>query len=92
VKLSPTAARRTNEQLRRVQMVFQNPYASLNPRRTVGETIARSAQLLRGFAHRASQAEARRLLELVRLPRRTAEAYPSELSGGERQRVAIARA
>jgi peptide/nickel transport system ATP-binding protein len=92
VKLSPTAARRTKEQLRRVQMVFQNPYASLNPRRTAGDTIARSAQLLRGFAPRASQTEAHRLLELVRLPGRSAAAYPSELSGGERQRVAIARA
>ncbi|MCF6474950.1 ABC transporter ATP-binding protein [Nonomuraea sp. MG754425] len=67
---------------RRVQMVFQDPYASLDPRMTVAQTVAEGAG--------AGQVE--RLLGLVRLPAELAGRYPRELSGGQRQRVAIARA
>ncbi|MFG1705738.1 ABC transporter ATP-binding protein [Nonomuraea sp. M3C6] len=70
------------EGARRVQMVFQDPYASLNPRMTVGRTIAEGA----------GAGEVERLLGLVRLPAELASRYPRELSGGQRQRVAIARA
>ncbi|GAA3106455.1 ABC transporter ATP-binding protein [Streptosporangium carneum] len=73
---------------RRIQMVFQNPYASLNPRMTVGASVAEGLRLPR--ADRAAEVE--RLLSLVSLPGAVAQRYPRELSGGMRQRVAIARA
>ncbi|SEG97308.1 peptide/nickel transport system ATP-binding protein [Nonomuraea solani] len=72
----------TVEGARRVQMVFQDPYASLNPRMTVARTIAEGA----------GPGAVERLLGLVRLPAELAGRYPRELSGGQRQRVAIARA
>jgi peptide/nickel transport system ATP-binding protein len=89
----PAAIRRRSvEQRRRIQMVFQNPADALNPRHTVRSAIARPVKLLRGLSDKESRAEVDRLLDLVRLPRRAADRYPSELSGGERQRVGIARA
>jgi peptide/nickel transport system ATP-binding protein len=91
----PAATRardRTREQRRRCQIVFQNPYESLNPLRRVGDQVAHAARMLRGLGPRDARAETLRLLELVRLPARTAERFPRELSGGERQRIAIARA
>ena len=90
--LAPRARSRTREQRRRMQIVFQNPYDSLNPRRRIREEIARPARLLRGLSSRDARIEVHRLLDRVRLPSRLAERYPGELSGGERQRVAIARA
>jgi len=74
---------------RPLQMVFQDPYASLDPRMTVGESIAEAA-VVRGRS--ARHAEAARLTELVGLPRGTVDRFPAELSGGQRQRVALARA
>ncbi|MEU4575665.1 ABC transporter ATP-binding protein [Nonomuraea sp. ATR24] len=73
----------------RVQMVFQDPYASLDPRMRVGESVAEA--LLR-MPRQARAAEVERLLGLVSLPAEAAGRYPRELSGGQRQRVAIARA
>ncbi|MBS1843212.1 MAG: ABC transporter ATP-binding protein [Actinobacteria bacterium] len=90
--LSSLSYRRTVDQRRAVQLVFQNPADALNPRHTVGDAIARPARILRGLGRSASIEEARRLLERVRLPARIAARFPSELSGGERQRVGIARA
>jgi peptide/nickel transport system ATP-binding protein len=90
--LAPLAERRTPEQRRRVQMIFQNPYGSLNPAHTVGDSVGRAAVVLRGLRGEAARAEARDMLERVRLSPRTLDRYPGELSGGERQRVAIARA
>jgi peptide/nickel transport system ATP-binding protein len=90
--LAPLAGGRTREQRRRVQIVFQNPNDSLNPRHPVGETIARPARVLRGLGASEARREVAALLERVRLPERLAGRYPRELSGGERQRVAIARA
>jgi peptide/nickel transport system ATP-binding protein len=92
VPLSDRARARTREQRRRIQIVFQNPADSLNPRMSVRKIIGRPAQTLLGLSHTSANAEVLRLLELVRLPSRTADRYPMELSGGERQRVAIARA
>jgi peptide/nickel transport system ATP-binding protein len=75
-----------------VQMVFQDSYASLNPRRTVEETVAFGPRV-HGFARRAALARAHELLDRVGLePGRFAGRYPHELSGGQRQRVNIARA
>jgi len=81
---------------RPLQMVFQDPYASLDPRMTVGESIAealprgRDREAVRGRS--ARQAEAARLTDLVGLPGGTVDKFPGELSGGQRQRVALARA
>jgi len=77
---------------RRVQMVFQDPYSSLNPRMTVRQTLAEAItfhELRSGAAIGARIAE---LLDLVRLPRDAGERYPHEFSGGQRQRIGIARA
>jgi oligopeptide/dipeptide ABC transporter ATP-binding protein len=77
---------------RRFQMIFQDPFASLNPRWRVGDIIAepiRTFGLLRGAA---ISNEVGRLLELVGLSRHDIEKFPHEFSGGQRQRIAIARA
>lgn len=86
------ARKRSIEQRRRVQIVFQNPVEALNPRYSVEAAIARPAHLLRGLNAKQANAEVTRLLEAVRLPASLARRYPRELSGGECQRVAIARA
>ena len=90
--LAPQARRRTREQRRRIQMVFQSPSDALNPRHTVADTVSRPAITLRGLSRRAAAAEVEALLDAVRLPARYARCYPRELSGGQRQRVAIAAA
>lgn len=77
---------------RRVQMIFQHPDASLNPRMTIGEIIARPLRLY-GLPPGETETQAvARLLEEVRLPADFATRYPHALSGGQKQRVAIARA
>jgi peptide/nickel transport system ATP-binding protein len=91
-ELAGSAKRRTLEQRRRIQIVFQNPSETLNPRHTVEQTICRPLRILRSLSSAEADSEVKRLLELVRLPWGLARRYPSELSGGERQRVAIARA
>jgi peptide/nickel transport system ATP-binding protein len=90
--LAPLAADRTREARRRIQIVFQNPYDSLNPRHTIRDAVSRPARFLRGLTGAKLRAEVELLLAQVRLPRAVADRYPAELSGGERQRVAIARA
>jgi oligopeptide/dipeptide ABC transporter ATP-binding protein len=76
----------------RLQMVFQNPFSSLNPRRKVGEQIG-EALLVLGVARRSQRAaRVGELLDQVGLPARAARGYPHEFSGGQRQRIAIARA
>ncbi|MEV4754355.1 ABC transporter ATP-binding protein [Micromonospora sp. NPDC049559] len=79
------------EARRPVQLVFQDPYSSLDPRMSVGASVGEAvSRAVRGRA--ARRAEVARLLELVDLPADHAGRYPAELSGGQRQRVAIARA
>jgi ABC-type glutathione transport system ATPase component len=85
-------ARRDARTARRVQMVFQDPTSSLNPRRTIGGILVellRTHRLRTGADARERAAE---LLELVELPRGVLDRYPAALSGGQRQRVGIARA
>jgi peptide/nickel transport system ATP-binding protein len=72
-------------------MVFQDPYASLNPRRKVGEIIA-EGPITHGTAREAALARARDLLRLVQLDPGAMDRYPHEFSGGQRQRIGIARA
>ncbi|WP_149537591.1 ABC transporter ATP-binding protein [Siccirubricoccus phaeus] len=75
----------------RIQMIFQDPYASLNPRRKVGEAIA-EGPITHGVARGKALAKARELLALVQLDPGAMERYPHEFSGGQRQRIGIARA
>jgi peptide/nickel transport system ATP-binding protein len=77
---------------RRVQMVFQDPYSSLNPRMTVGEALSEAITTHRALGARARVAEVLRLLDLVGLDARSVTKYPHQFSGGQRQRIAIARA
>jgi peptide/nickel transport system ATP-binding protein len=86
------AASRPLHVRRSIQIVFQNPFESLNPRHQVRSSISRPLRVLRRLSRRDADAEVGALLERVRLPKRVAERFPVELSGGERQRVAIARA
>jgi len=74
-----------------VQMVFQDPYASLNPRRQVGEILC-SGMINHGMAQADAERRARELLELVGLTTSAFNRYPHEFSGGQRQRIGIARA
>jgi peptide/nickel transport system ATP-binding protein len=90
--LEALARSRSREDRRRIQLVFQNPYDSLNPRHRVDDALAWAARRLRGLSRAAAHAEVARLLDIVRLPARVGTRFPGELSGGERQRVAIARA
>jgi peptide/nickel transport system ATP-binding protein len=91
-ELPSLTTRRSPEQLRQIQMIFQNPTSALNPRHRVGDIIGRPARMLRNLSGAELPAEVDRLLEAVRLPARVSRRYPHELSGGERQRVAVARA
>jgi peptide/nickel transport system ATP-binding protein len=77
---------------RRIQIVFQNPFESLNPRHRVGSSIERPLRVLRKLSRAEAEREVGELLDRVRLPRRLGNRFPVELSGGERQRVAVARA
>ncbi|MCO5131368.1 MAG: ABC transporter ATP-binding protein [Xanthobacteraceae bacterium] len=76
---------------KRIQIVFQDPYRSLNPRVTVGETIA-EGPVNYGVPHATAIKRAGELLELVDLPADAISRYPHQFSGGQRQRIAIARA
>jgi peptide/nickel transport system ATP-binding protein len=77
---------------RKIQPVFQDPYASLNPRRSVAAIVAAPLAVLGIGTARERRAKALAMLDRVGLPARYADAHPGELSGGQRQRVAVARA
>jgi peptide/nickel transport system ATP-binding protein len=77
---------------RQVQMVFQDPYGSLNPRHTVERIVAEPLHLLGGVSPADRKARVERVLADVGLPPDCARRYPHEFSGGQRQRIAIARA
>ena len=75
-----------------IQMIFQDPYSSLNPRMTVGQTLSEPLRAHRLAAPSEIPSRLEDLLDKVGLPSRTVSRYPHELSGGQRQRVGIARA
>jgi peptide/nickel transport system ATP-binding protein len=88
--LADAARDRPREQRRTIQYVFQNPYGSLNPRRTIGHILRQPLEL---FGHaKNADAKVAEMLDRVSLSASYAHRYPDQLSGGERQRVAIARA
>jgi len=77
---------------RRIQPVFQDPYSSLNPRKTIASIVALPLAVMNIGTARGRRKRAIDMLARVGLPGRYADVYPGELSGGQRQRVAIARA
>ncbi|MEX2202097.1 MAG: ABC transporter ATP-binding protein [Dongiaceae bacterium] len=90
--LDRPAAARERSVLRAIQLVFQNPDASLNPRQTVREILAQPLRLYFDLSRSAMAERMSSLLHDVRLDDSYLDRYPAQLSGGERQRVAIARA
>ncbi len=91
IDLRALEGRELREHRRRIQMVFQDPYASLNPRIRVGMAIAQGP-IANGVAKAEAMKQARELLATVGLDASAAERYPHEFSGGQRQRIGIARA
>jgi oligopeptide/dipeptide ABC transporter ATP-binding protein len=87
--LDPRALR---DMRRRMQVIFQDPYASLNPRMTAGDNIAEGLRLLGAGTRAARAGTIAELLRQVGLPADAAGRYPHEFSGGQRQRIGIARA
>ena len=90
--LSHSLKGRTPDQLRRIQMIYQSPDASLNPRHTVADVIARPLTLFRGLTGRARESRIIELLEMVQLGPEFLGRLPGALSGGQKQRLCIARA
>ena len=82
----------SREQRRMVQMVFQDPYSSLNPRMTVGQTLGEVLRYHQVVAKDRVKPRIRELLDLVGLPQRAVDQLPRSFSGGQRQRIGIARA
>jgi peptide/nickel transport system ATP-binding protein len=90
--LPPVIEARQPHQLRQIQLIFQNPDESLNPRQTIEEILLQPLELYFGLKGNPARERAGALLEQVRLGAHYLDRLPSQLSGGEKQRVAIARA
>jgi ABC-type glutathione transport system ATPase component len=90
--LAPAVAGRTRDQRRRIQMIFQDPLSSLNPRQTVATALIRPLQFFFGLDTQAARTRATDLLSRLGMGAEFLERYPRQLSGGQQQRVAIARA
>jgi ABC-type glutathione transport system ATPase component len=89
---APAGRRRTRDERRAVQMVHQDPYSSLDPRMTVGQTLGELLRVHRLVPRDRVRARSAELLRLVRLDEDVLGGYPHQFSGGQRQRIAIARA
>ena len=90
-EIATMSARKLRPHRRRVQIVFQDPYRSMNPRITVGEFIIEGPMNF-GLGRQEAMARARKLMETVRLDPNSLDRYPHQFSGGQRQRICIARA
>ena len=90
--LAHLSQREMREQRRHLQMIFQDPYASLNPRMTVGQIIAEPIETFRLARGKEVDRLVQELMETVGLNKRFIKRYPHEFSGGQRQRIGIARA
>ncbi len=84
--------RRSSAMRRRIQYIFQNPYASFNPRRSIGASLAMAVSQFEDLTRGERQHRVLSALSQVSLPAQTADRHPRDLSGGQRQRAAIARA
>jgi oligopeptide/dipeptide ABC transporter ATP-binding protein len=91
VDIAPLDREQLNEMRRKVQMIFQDPYGSLNPRSTVGRSVAQP-MVIAGWKTDATNQRVETLLRWVGLPSDAKQRYPHEFSGGQRQRIGIARA
>jgi peptide/nickel transport system ATP-binding protein len=89
--VSELRRRRRSRDAARLQLVFQNPFGSLNPRRKVGSQVADALGMLNIVAHNQRRRRVLELLDEVGLPAGSADRYPHQFSGGQRQRIAIAR-
>ena len=92
VELAKSARSRSTEVRRQIQYIFQNPYGSLNPRKTIGESVGQPLSVFNIASGKAAATMVGEMLEQVSLSAAYAHRYPDQCSGGERQRVAIARA
>jgi len=90
--LAHLSGRELREQRRHLQIIFQDPYASLNPRMTIGQIVGEPLETFRLASGRAAETRVQELLETVGLSKRFIKRYPHEFSGGQRQRIGIARA
>ncbi len=90
--LARLSQRQMRTERRHLQMIFQDPYASLNPRMTVGQIIGEPLETFGLASGREREASVRELMETVGLSPRFVKRYPHEFSGGQRQRIGIARA
>jgi peptide/nickel transport system ATP-binding protein len=91
-QLSASLAKRTKDDLQRIQMIYQMPDVALNPRQRVSEVIGRPLQFYLDLKGQALKARIGELLEQIELPAEYMDRFPEQLSGGEKQRVCIARA
>jgi peptide/nickel transport system ATP-binding protein len=91
-EVTPLTRRARPRELVGLQMVFQNPYSSLNPRRKIGSQLADALDVLNVTSQGARRTRVEELLDLVGLPPTAAARYPHQFSGGQRQRIAVARA
>ena len=90
--VGPSFRDRSRDELRRIQLVYQSPDTSLNPRHTIGKILGRPVSIYHGMAGKAREERVRELAHMVGLGETLLTRLPGELSGGEKQRVAIARA
>jgi oligopeptide/dipeptide ABC transporter ATP-binding protein len=90
--LAPAARERDRETRRQIQYIFQSPYSSLNPRKTIGQIVSQPLRVFFELSRIERDGRVVETLEKVSLSRSVVDRYPDQLSGGERQRVAIARA
>jgi oligopeptide/dipeptide ABC transporter ATP-binding protein len=91
-QLTALTRRGRSREATRLQLVFQNPFSSLNPRRKIGPQVADPIDILNLLPRKQRRGRVRELLEEVGIPARAADQYPHQFSGGQRQRIAIARA
>jgi oligopeptide transport system ATP-binding protein len=90
--LAHLSQRQLREQRRHLQIIFQDPYASLNPRMTIGQIVGEPLETFHLARGREADQRVQELLETVGLSKRFIKRYPHEFSGGQRQRIGIARA
>lgn len=91
-EISSLSERRFKPMRKKMQMIFQDPYSSLNPRMTVAQSIVEGVRISGLVAKSEQRRRIEELLDMVGMPKASADRYPHEFSGGQRQRVGIARA